>query len=63
MPKHQTLVIQYEGDKLPFSSLVETKSLKVVEIANYNVFEERNQLEAKIEALEEQIKEYEYDNG
>ena len=63
MCKHQTLVIQYEGDKPPFDTLVETRNLKVVEIANYNVFEERNRLEAQVEILEDQIKEYEYDNG
>jgi hypothetical protein len=63
MSQYQTLVIKYQGDTPPFDALVETKSLKVVEIANYNVFEERDRLEAKIELLEQEVKDYEYENG
>lgn len=63
MPKHQTLVIKYEGDTPPFNTFAETKSLKIVEIANYNVFEERDRLEVKVELLEQEVKEYKYDNG
>ena len=63
MSQYQTLVIKYQGDTPPFETLVETKSLKVVEIANYNVFEERDRLEAKIELLEQEVKDYEYENG
>jgi hypothetical protein len=56
-------VIKYEGDKPPFDTFAETKSLKIVEIANYNVFEERDRLEVKIELLEQEVKDYEYENG
>lgn len=63
MSQYQTLVIKYEGDIPPFDTLAETKSLKIVEIANYNVFEERDRLEVKIELLEQEVKDYEYENG
>lgn len=63
MSQYQTLVIKYEGGIPPFDTLAETKSLKIVEIANYNVFEERDRLEVKIELLEQEVKDYEYENG
>lgn len=63
MSQYQTLVIKYEGDKPPFDTFAETKSLKIVEIANYNVFEERDRLEVKVELLEQEVKDYEYENG
>ncbi|AWX99538.1 hypothetical protein A8139_05665 [Marinomonas primoryensis] len=64
MPKYQTIVIEYDDEQPPFRSFGQkVAGMQIVSMSLNNALEENTQLEAKVEQLEEQIKEWEYDNG
>lgn len=64
MPKYQTIVIEYDDEQPPFRSFGQkVAGMEIVAMSLNHALEENTRLEAKVELLEEKIKEWEYENG
>ncbi len=64
MLKVQTLVIEYDGEKPPFTSFGEkVNGMQIVAMSMRNELENATNLEEKLDALKRKINAYEYENG
>lgn len=64
MPKVQTLVIEYDGEKPPFTSFGEkVNGMQIIAMSLRNELESATDLEEKLEAIQEKISAWEYENG